>query len=72
MPPSNVKNAGISPAVQDLGLGAALQTQQEDASEEARKKAQQEAAMNRMGLSGPSNPMFGSGGGAVNSLGLGG
>jgi hypothetical protein len=64
--PMNAKNTPLSPAAQDLGLGAALQTQQEDASEEAKKKAQQEAAMNKMGLSGPANTPFG--GGAVNSL----
>ena len=62
----NAKNVGLSPAAQDLGLGDALQQQQEDASAEAKKKAQQSAAMNRMGLSGPSNTPFG--GGAVNSL----
>lgn len=66
MPPMNAKNVGLSPAAQDLGLGDALQQQQEDASAEAKKKAQQSAAMNRMGLSGPSNTPFG--GGAVNSL----
>jgi hypothetical protein len=63
----NDKNMGLSPASTDLGLGTALQQQLEDASEEARKKAAQQAAMNKMGLSGPAGTPLGS---AATTLGL--
>ena len=66
MPPMNGKNVTMSPAAQDLGLGDYLVAQQQDATEAARKKAQQEAAMNRMGISGASQGF----GGAASTLGL--
>jgi hypothetical protein len=38
MPQMNAKNMALSPAVQDLGLGAQLQEQLDDAEQERRKR----------------------------------
>jgi hypothetical protein len=67
MPAISDKNMSLSPAAQDLGVGAQLQQQLEDQSAEAKKRAAQAAAMNKMGLSGPASQPLG---GAATSLGL--
>ena len=69
MPPMNDKNVSLSASAQDLGLGQVLQQQLEDQSAEAKKKAAQQATMNKMGMSNPASNPYGP---AATSLGLGG
>ena len=69
MPPTNAKNVSLTSASQDLGLGAMLQTQLEDQSEEAKKRAMAQKSLMSSGVASSNLNSMGS---AAMSLGLGG
>jgi len=65
MPPPNPKNLGLSPVVQDLGLGDMLITQVEDETEEMKRKKKLQDGLNNAGNgSAAAMSIFGPNGGA--------